>query len=80
MPTKRKPTITSNPDIPPPPLRCPTCRRALVYRLTMFSYGKPLHRWDYLDCRQCGPFEFRHRRHAIRSIDRRPCEEDLRES
>ena len=79
MPTRWKPTITSNPDISAPHLLCPTCHRPLVYRLTMFSQVKPMDRWDYFDCRQCGPFEFRHRTHSIRSIDRRPSEDDLRE-
>jgi hypothetical protein len=79
MPTRRKLTITSNPDISAPHLLCPTCLRPLVYRLTMFSHGKPIDRSDYFDCRQCGPFEFRHRTHAIRGIDRRPSEDDLRE-
>ena len=79
MPTRRKPILTTNPDSSAPHLLCPTCRRPLVYRLTMFNHGKPIDRWDYFDCRQCGPFEFRHRTHAIRSIDRRPSEDDLRE-
>jgi len=79
MPTRRKPTATSYPDIPAPPLLCPTCSRPLVYRLTVYRRGKPIDRQDYFDCRQCGPFEFRHRTHTIQGIDRRPREEDLGE-
>ena len=79
MPTRPKLTITSYPDVAAPHLLCPTCRRPLVYRLTVLNYGKPRDRRDYFDCRQCGPFEFRHRARTIRGIDRRPCEEDLRE-
>jgi hypothetical protein len=79
MPTRQKPTVTSYPDVSAPHLLCPACDRPLVYRLTLFSHGRSTDRLDYFDCRQCGPFELHHRTHKIRSIDRRPREEEVGE-
>jgi hypothetical protein len=38
-----------------------------VYRQTVLNGIKPLERWDYFDCRRCGPFEYRHRTRKLRA-------------
>jgi RNase P subunit RPR2 len=55
------PSFTSTPEIPAPQLFCPTCEQPLVYRQTMFTRFAPADRWDFFECRMCGPFEYRHR-------------------
>jgi hypothetical protein len=63
-------TITSRPDTPAPILTCPTCDSPLIYRQTILGGVKPAERWDYFECRTCGPFEYRHRtRHLRRLVD-----------
>jgi hypothetical protein len=64
--TRRSATFTSTPDIPPPQLLCPTCDTALAYRQTVISGVKPIERWDYFDCRTCGPFVYRERTRKLR--------------
>ena len=70
---KRSATFTSYPDTLAPQLLCPECERPLVYRQTMFNGTKPIERWDYLECRTCGTFQYRHRTRKLRSTtDRFP--------
>ena len=64
--TKRTATFTSTPDIPAPQLLCPNCDAALDYRQTVISGVKPIERWDYFDCRACGPFVYRDRTRKLR--------------
>ena len=64
--TRRSATFTSTPDTPAPQLLCPTCDAALVYRQTVISGVKPIERWDYFDCRTCGPFVYRDRTRKLR--------------
>ena len=64
--TRRTATFTSTPDIPPPQLLCPTCDVVLAYRQTVISGVKPIERWDYFDCRTCGPFVYRDRTRKLR--------------
>jgi hypothetical protein len=59
-------TFTTTPNPPAPTLSCPRCRAPLVYSLTVLGGRKPPERWDYLECRQCGPFEYRWRTHALK--------------
>jgi hypothetical protein len=63
---RRVPTFTSTPDVPPPELQCPTCDKPLEYRQTVISGVKPIERWDYFDCRRCGPFVYRDRTRKLR--------------
>jgi hypothetical protein len=67
MNTRRTPTFTTFPDTPAPDLLCPVCDRPLVYRQTVINGVKPIERWDYLECRPCGPFVYRHRTRKLRS-------------
>ena len=64
--TRRVPTFTSTPDVPPPALHCPGCDQPLEYRQTVISGVKPIERWDYFDCRRCGPFVYRDRTRKLR--------------
>lgn len=64
---KRSATFTSSPETPAPNLLCPQCQRSLVYRQTVFNGVNPIERWDYLECRMCGAFEYRHRTRKLRS-------------
>ncbi len=54
--TKGIARVTSAPDRPPPPLVCPHCDQRLEYRQTVIGGVKPVERWDYFYCRNCGPF------------------------
>jgi hypothetical protein len=65
--TRRAPTFTSTPDTPAPELLCPKCDINLVYRQTVISGVKPIERWDYFECRTCGPFVYRERTRKLRS-------------
>lgn len=64
---KRAASFTSEPETPAPVLTCPTCDSLLVYRQTVIDGVQPRERWDYLECRMCGPFEYRHRTRQLRS-------------
>lgn len=61
--------VTTSPDTPPPPLRCPTCDRPLAYRRTVISGLKPPERWDHFDCRHCGEFVYRDRTRTLRRTE-----------
>lgn len=58
--------ITTHPDTPPPPLRCPKCDGSLAYRATAFDRGERVERWDRLECRVHGAFVYRHRTRRLR--------------
>jgi hypothetical protein len=64
--TRRIPTFTSAPDVPPPELVCPTCDTPLEYQQTVISGVKPIERWDYFGCRRCGQFVYRDRTRKLR--------------
>src|SRR2546421_10343913 len=64
--TRRSATFTSTPDTAAPQLLCPTCDRPLVYRQTVISGVKPIERWDYFECKSCGPFVYRDRTRKLR--------------
>ena len=59
--------FTSTPDGPAPQLLCPVCEKPLVYRQTVYGGVNPPERWDYLECRTCGSFEYRHRTKTLRA-------------
>jgi hypothetical protein len=63
----RAPHFTSSPETPAPVLVCPTCDTTLTYRQSVFNGVTPVERWDFFDCRRCGPFEYRHRTRKLRS-------------
>jgi hypothetical protein len=65
--TRRSPMFTSTPEIAPPQLLCPNCDLPLVYRQTVISGVKPIERWDYFECRTCGPFVYRDRTRKLRA-------------
>jgi hypothetical protein len=69
MRIRREPTYTDRPDPPGPQLLCPMCDRPLVYRQTVIGGVKPIERWDYYECRQCGPFQYRDRTRTLRPAD-----------
>src|ERR1700730_4059713 len=64
--SQRAAMFTSTPETPPPQLLCPSCDRPLVYRQTVISGVKPIERWDYFECRTCGPFVYRDRTPKLR--------------
>ncbi len=66
---QRVPLFTELPNPPAPQLLCPTCDRPLVYRQTIVAGVKPVERWDYYECRTCGPFQYRHRTRRLRPAD-----------
>src|SRR4051812_21363281 len=68
----RTASFTDTPETAAPQLLCPTCDRPLVYRQTVFNGVNPLERWDYYDCRTCGPFEYRQRTRRLRLTDSAP--------
>jgi transcription elongation factor Elf1 len=65
---KRSSLFTSRPETPPPVLTCPVCESPLIYWQTVVGGVRPQERWDFLECRSCGPFEYRHRTRRLRSI------------
>jgi len=64
---RRTTRVTSEPDTPPPQMVCPACNLPLVYRQTVLGGVTPRERWDYFDCRTCGPFVYRYRTRQLRS-------------
>ena len=64
---KRSALFTSTPAICAPALQCPKCDGALAYKHTVISGVKPIERWDYFECRACGPFVYRERTRALRA-------------
>jgi hypothetical protein len=70
---KRSATFRTHPDTPAPQLLCPKCDHPLVFRETVINGIKPAERWDYLECRTCGLFCYRHRTRKLRAaIDAEP--------
>jgi hypothetical protein len=67
MKTHRRAQFTSNPETPAPQLLCPACDTPLVYRKTVLNGVQPIERWDFFECRTCGPFEYRHRTRRLRA-------------
>ena len=63
---KRFAIFTSTPEVGAPTLTCPSCDSALAYRQTVISGVKPIERWDYFDCRACGPYVYRERTRTLR--------------
>jgi hypothetical protein len=66
MRTRKAAVFTPHPETPAPPLLCPECETPLKYRQTVFNGVNPIERWDMFDCRECGPFEYRHRTKHLR--------------
>jgi len=63
----RSTTVTQNPEVPAPALRCPLCDRSLIYLQTVIGGVKPPERWDYFECVcPAGSFEYRHRARKLR--------------
>jgi hypothetical protein len=63
---KRSAVFTSTPEVSAPALTCPTCDTSLEYKQTVISGVKPIERWDYFECRTCGPYVYRERTRALR--------------
>jgi hypothetical protein len=63
----RRATFTSTPDPAAPPLVCPRCDRLLVYCQSVLNGVNPIERWDYFECRSCGPFYYRHRTRKLQA-------------
>jgi predicted RNA-binding Zn-ribbon protein involved in translation (DUF1610 family) len=66
--SNRAASFTSQPDTPAPRLCCPNCGTDLLYRQTVTGGVEPLERWDYFECRSCGPFAYRHRTRQLRAV------------
>jgi hypothetical protein len=64
---KRSAVFTSTPEVKAIEVSCPTCACPLLYRQTVISGVKPIERWDYFDCRTCGPFVYRERTRTLRA-------------
>ena len=64
--TRAATDVTSAPIDPPPALPCPICECWLMYQYTVTGGLKPVERWDYLSCRSCGTFVYRHRTRSLR--------------
>jgi len=62
----RSTTVTRNPEVPAPALRCPDCDRPLNYLHSMLGGVKPIERWDYFQCVPCGFYEYRSRTRSLR--------------
>jgi hypothetical protein len=65
------PILTAMPDTPAPVLPCPTCASSLTYRQTVLRPENPPARWDYFECRTCGPFEYGHHTRELRQTTKR---------
>jgi hypothetical protein len=63
---KRAAHFTSTPEVAAPALSCPRCDELLTYRHTVISWVKPIERWDYFECRACGPYVYRERTRTLR--------------
>jgi hypothetical protein len=53
---------------------CPVCGVRLTYRQTVYGGATPIERWDYFECRTCGPFQYRHRTRKLRATTEPPRE------
>ena len=51
--------------------RCPTCDRPLVYERSHIGgvTERFSEQWDYYTCTGCGPFQYRQRTRALRSVE-----------
>jgi CheY-like chemotaxis protein len=60
---------TSNPPRTPPPLICPVCQAALVYRHSHTGgvNARAPEQWDYYECPACGPYQYRHRTRKLKA-------------
>jgi hypothetical protein len=65
-------TFTDKPEWPAPRLLCPQCDQPLVYRTTVIGGVKPIERWDYYECRACGPYQYRDRTASLRRVESVP--------
>jgi DNA-binding response OmpR family regulator len=63
--------LTTVPPLPPPALSCPSCDRALTYRVSHTGGVSQRHseQWDYFSCWNCGGFQYRHRTGKVRRLD-----------
>lgn len=66
--TIRRTIVTTNPDPPALPAKCPGCDETLIYRETVIGGVKPIERYDYYECRTCGRFQYRQRTRALRAV------------
>jgi hypothetical protein len=66
---RRHAVVTDRPDIPAPPLYCPTCSGTLPYQQTVYGGVRPAERWDQYHCTICGAFEYRHRTRRLRPVE-----------
>jgi predicted RNA-binding Zn-ribbon protein involved in translation (DUF1610 family) len=64
-------TFTSMPETPAPVLLCPSCASSLIYRQSVLREKNPAARWDYFECRTCGPFEYGHHTGELRRTSKR---------
>ena len=64
----RQAHFTTTPETPAPQLFCPRCEKPLVYRKTIVGGVDPIERWDVLECRTDGTFEYRHRTRKLRAV------------
>ena len=55
----RSTTVTRNPEVSAPALRCPACDRPLNYLHTVLGGVKPIERWDNFECVPCGFYTYR---------------------
>jgi two-component system cell cycle response regulator DivK len=63
---------STTPPLEPPPLRCPTCDRPLVYERSHIGgvTDRFSEQWDYYACTAgCGAYQYRQRTRALRSIE-----------
>jgi CheY-like chemotaxis protein len=60
---------TTNPPRTPPPLICPVCQAALVYRHSHTGgvNARTPEQWDYYECATCGPYQYRHRTRKLKA-------------
>jgi hypothetical protein len=49
-------------------LTCPACDSILLYRQTVISGVKPIERWHYFHCNECGPYVYRERTRTLRPL------------
>lgn len=64
-------SVTTEPPLPPPSLKCPRCDLALTYEVSHVGGVSERHpeQWDYLTCSNCGGFQYRQRTRKIRSLN-----------
>lgn len=71
MRSKRfRPHVTTQPQMRPPALTCPSCERPLTYQFSRIggvSERFP-EQWDFLACGTCGSVEYRPRTRKMRRL------------